>query len=127
VKLTVDASIAVKWFVAEPLREEARRLLAHRLHLHAPEILLSEFANTIWKKVRRGEIEDPQPYFDELANLSIRSTTVSTWRAPRRQRRSSLRPTRDSPTRSPGDCRPWMSVTWGPPGFQTKSRQRRQP
>jgi predicted nucleic acid-binding protein len=70
VKLTIDASIAVKWFVAEPLREEARRLLAHRLHLHAPEILLSEFANTIWKKVRRGEIEDPQPYFDELANLS---------------------------------------------------------
>jgi len=70
VKLTVDASIAVKWLVAEPLREEARRLLAHRLHLHAPEILLSEFANTIWKKARRGEIEDPQPYFDELANLS---------------------------------------------------------
>jgi predicted nucleic acid-binding protein len=150
VKLTIDASIAVKWFVAEPLREEARRLLAHRLHLHAPEILLSEFANTIWKKVRRGEIEDPQPYFDELANLSgivalhpggalvdraARLAVeidhpvydVSTWRAPRRQRRSSLRPTRDSPTRSPGDCRPWMSVTWGPTGFQTKSRQRRQP
>ena len=69
-KLTIDASIAVKWFVAEPLREEARRLLAHRLHLHAPEILLAEFANTIWKKVRRGEIEDPHPYFEELANLS---------------------------------------------------------
>ena len=68
-KLTVDASIAVKWLVAEPLREEARRLLAHRLHLHAPEILLSEFANTIWKKSRKGEILDPQPYFVELASL----------------------------------------------------------
>ena len=24
---------------------------------------------SIWKKVRRGEIPDPQPYFDELAGL----------------------------------------------------------
>ena len=67
--LTVDASIVVKWFVEEPLRDEARRLLSHRLGLHAPEILLAEFANTIWKKARTGEIDDPQPYFDELARL----------------------------------------------------------
>ena len=67
--LTVDASIAVKWFVAEPLSDDARRLLSHRLCLHAPEILLAEFANTFWKKARRGDIEDPQPYFDELARL----------------------------------------------------------
>lgn len=68
-KLTVDASVAVKWFVAEALSDEARRLLDPRLHLHAPEILLAEFANTIWKKARRGEIKDPQPYFDELVSL----------------------------------------------------------
>ena len=67
--LTVDASVAMKWFVAEPLHDDARRLLSHRLCLHAPEILLAEFANTIWKKARRGEIEDPQPYFDELTRL----------------------------------------------------------
>ena len=67
--LTVDASIVVKWFVPEPLHNDARRLLSHRLCLHAPEILLAEFANTIWKKARRSEIEDPQPYFDELARL----------------------------------------------------------
>ena len=67
--LTVDASVVVKWFVAEPLRDESRRLLSHRLGLHAPEILLAEFANTIWKKARRGEIDDPQPYFEELARL----------------------------------------------------------
>ena len=67
--LTVDASIAVKWFVAECLYHDARRLLSHRLCLHAPDILLVEFANTIWKKARKGEIEDPQPYFDELALL----------------------------------------------------------
>lgn len=67
--LTVDASIVVKWFVKEPLSEESRLLLAHRLHLRAPAIVISEFANTIWKKVRRGEIADPGPYFDELASI----------------------------------------------------------
>ena len=67
--LTVDASIAVKWSVAESLSDDARRLLSHRLRLHAPDILIAEFANTIWKKARQGEIEDPQPYFDELALL----------------------------------------------------------
>lgn len=67
--LTVDASVVVKWFVDEPLSEESRLLLAHRLHLRAPAILLSEFANTIWKKVRRGEIADSGPYFDELAAI----------------------------------------------------------
>lgn len=67
--LTIDASIAVKWFVAEPLCEEARLLLTPRVRLHAPELLLAEFANTIWKKGRRGEIPDPRPYFDELAGL----------------------------------------------------------
>ena len=34
-----------------------------------PRFLLAEFANTIWKKARRGEITDPQPYFDELTRL----------------------------------------------------------
>ena len=67
--LTVDASIAVKWFVAEPLHDDARRLLSHRLSLHAPDLLLAEFANTIWKKARKGEIDDPQPYYDELVRL----------------------------------------------------------
>ena len=68
-KLTVDASIVVKWFVDEPLSEESRLLLADRLDLHAPGILLSEFANTIWKKHRRGEITDAEPFFDELAAI----------------------------------------------------------
>ena len=68
-KLTVDASVVIKWFVTEPQCEEARQLLGDRLDLHAPDILLAEFANIIWKKVRRGEISDPQPYFDELASL----------------------------------------------------------
>ena len=56
-KLSVDASAVVKWFVSEPLSENARLLLAHRLELHAPDLLLAEFANVICKKVRRRELE----------------------------------------------------------------------
>lgn len=67
--LTVDANVVVKWFVAEALSDDARLLLAPRIHLHAPDVLLVEYANAIWKKVHRNEISDPQPYFDELANL----------------------------------------------------------
>ena len=69
-KLTVDASVVVKWFVSESFFDEARLLLAHRLDLHAPDILLAEFANVIWKKARRSEIPKLQPYIDELSHLS---------------------------------------------------------
>lgn len=69
-KLTVDASLVIKWFVAEPMSDQTRLLLARRIHLHAPEFLLVEFANTIWKKKRRGELPDAQPYLEELDGLS---------------------------------------------------------
>ena len=69
-RITVDASIVIKWFVAEPLSRESRLLLTRQLELQAPDLLLPEFANTIWKKARRGEIADPQPFLDELPSLS---------------------------------------------------------
>ena len=69
-KLTVDASIVVKWYVSENHTEQARLLLAHRIERHAPDILLAEFANTVWKKARRNEIADPRIYFEELPHLS---------------------------------------------------------
>ncbi len=69
-KLTVDASIVIKWFVPESMSSEARLLLARRIHLYAPGLVLAEFANTIWKKARRSEISDPRPYLNELSSLS---------------------------------------------------------
>ena len=69
-KLTVDASVVIKWFIAESHTGESRLLLARQFHLQSPELLLSEFANTIWKKARRGEIADPSPFLGELPNLS---------------------------------------------------------
>ena len=69
-KLIVDASIAVKWLIAEPHSREARRLLAPRIVLYAPDFILTEIANVIWKKARRKDIPSPQPYIEELANIT---------------------------------------------------------
>lgn len=69
-KLVIDASVAVKWFVSETLSEEARLLLSHRLELHAPDLLLAEYANVIWKKFRRGELKASPEYQNALSDLS---------------------------------------------------------
>ena len=68
-KLIVDASVAVKWLFTEEGAVESRQLLAHRIVLYAPEFILTEVANVIWKKARRKEIADAQPYLEELARL----------------------------------------------------------
>ena len=53
--LVIDASIAIKWVIEEEgtpqaltLRREARLL--------APELLVAECANILWKKARRNEL-----------------------------------------------------------------------
>ena len=68
-KLIVDASVAVKWWFTEQGSVESRQLLAHRIVLYAPDFILTEAANVLWKKARRKEIADPQPYLEELARL----------------------------------------------------------
>jgi predicted nucleic acid-binding protein len=54
----VDASVAIKWVVDEPGTEEALLLRRHRLV--APDLLVPECANILWKKVRRGELSDAE-------------------------------------------------------------------
>jgi predicted nucleic acid-binding protein len=58
--LVVDASVAIKWFVEEPLRPQARKLLADRHEFVEPDLLISEVANIAWKKTVRGEIQADQ-------------------------------------------------------------------
>lgn len=58
--MIVDASVVVKWFSVEDLHEEARELLTRPHPLFAPDILVAEFANALWLKVRRGEIATTQ-------------------------------------------------------------------
>jgi predicted nucleic acid-binding protein len=56
VNLVIDASVAIKWFAPESLSREAERLLDGGDALFAPDLLLAECGNIIWKKVRLGEI-----------------------------------------------------------------------
>ncbi len=69
-RITVDASVAVKWFVEEEGRREALTLTAPRIERHAPDLMLPECANVIWKKHRRGEIAVAEPFIDQIARLS---------------------------------------------------------
>lgn len=55
--MIVDASVVVKWFVAEERHDEARELLTGTPPLFAPDILAVEFANAMWVKVKGGEID----------------------------------------------------------------------
>ena len=50
----VDSSIVLKWFVEEEGSAEAAALVG--TPLIAPDLLLAELANALWKKHRRGEI-----------------------------------------------------------------------
>ena len=68
-KLTIDASVVVKWYVSETHSEEAYVLLGHRLERFAPDFVLVELANIFWKKARLREIGDPLTYFQELARI----------------------------------------------------------
>jgi predicted nucleic acid-binding protein len=56
--LVVDASVAAKWILAESGSEAAWELLDNdELTLHAPELCIAELTNTLWKRVRRGELK----------------------------------------------------------------------
>ncbi len=55
-RFVVDASVAVKWLVAEEDADLADRLAAGGEELHAPRLMASEAANVLWRKARVGEI-----------------------------------------------------------------------
>jgi len=52
----VDASVSLKWFVPEIHSAASARLLDAEVILSAPDLIGPEFANILWKKVRRDEI-----------------------------------------------------------------------
>ena len=53
--LVVNASIAVKWVVEEDSTPEAL-VLRQKARLIAPDLLVAECANILWKKVQKGEL-----------------------------------------------------------------------
>lgn len=55
----IDASIAIKWVVEEDGTESALALRG-RTKLIAPELLVAECANILWKKVERRELAEDE-------------------------------------------------------------------
>ncbi|MFN0024738.1 MAG: type II toxin-antitoxin system VapC family toxin [Parvularculaceae bacterium] len=51
----VDASVAVKWVVRQPLTDAAYRAI-EQFRLIAPSLILAEIGNALWKYCRTGEI-----------------------------------------------------------------------
>lgn len=57
-RIVVDASVAIKWIVTES--DSAAALLLRPLAIVAPDLLMAECANILWKKVRRGELTEDE-------------------------------------------------------------------
>lgn len=64
--LVLDASVAVKWFLlsAEPLKAEARALLARRMEgeieFVVPDLFWAELGNILWKAARQARCTPTQ-------------------------------------------------------------------
>ena len=59
--LVIDASVAVKWVIEEEGTKEA--LALRGLALTAPDLLIAECADILWKKVRRSELSEREAAF----------------------------------------------------------------
>ena len=57
----IDASIAIKWVIDEDGTAAALEMRKHPLA--APDLLVAECANILWKKVHRGELNDREAAF----------------------------------------------------------------
>ena len=59
VALVIDASVAGKWLLPEPDSEKAEQILdrlrSRALRAHAPDFIVAEVANVLWKRTRAGK------------------------------------------------------------------------
>jgi predicted nucleic acid-binding protein len=58
----VDASVAIKWYIPEIHADAALGFLDDNYDLVAPDLVLAEFGNIVWKKCRSGEIAETEAY-----------------------------------------------------------------
>src|SRR5436305_3870067 len=76
-RLVIDASIAIKWVVQEE-GSEAALALRTRAELIAPDLMIVECANILWKKVERNEVSKSEALIAarllQRANVDILST-----------------------------------------------------
>lgn len=53
--IVVDASVVLKWFFPEDGTEEARSWVDRAVPLIAPDLIVPEVGNAVWRKQRQGE------------------------------------------------------------------------
>ena len=58
--IVIDANVAIKWVIKQPLRERALAILAHSVVLVAPAMFVGEVTTAVWQYVRAGQISDEQ-------------------------------------------------------------------
>ena len=72
----LDASVALKWVLVEPLSDEALAIrdafLGGHLNLIAPDVFLPEVANALARSHRRGIIPEPISPYGELLAMGLR-------------------------------------------------------
>ena len=73
----VDASIAVKWVIPEVLSEQADRIRDSDDDVLAPDLLLVEVANALWRKtvaqeITPGRLTPPSASCGEAGSISTR-------------------------------------------------------
>jgi predicted nucleic acid-binding protein len=75
----VDASLVLKWFVPEIHFEAAARWLSASHDYVAPDLLFPEVGNTVWKKVRRGELSvaDGRRLASAMAGIAVEAVAMS--------------------------------------------------
>ena len=60
IRWTVDASVAVKWFIPEALSGEAAVWLEGDPEIFVPELFFAEIPRVLWKKVVRRELSETE-------------------------------------------------------------------
>jgi predicted nucleic acid-binding protein len=58
--IVVDANVAVKWIIKQPLRDRALAVLRRSEVLVAPTLFASEIMSAVWQYVRAGQIGSEQ-------------------------------------------------------------------
>jgi predicted nucleic acid-binding protein len=85
-RFVLDASVLIKWVVSETLSSHAIALI-QRARIVAPDLILAECANILWKKVQRREIDAQEALVAarileqaDIEFVSLRSLTESATR-----------------------------------------------
>ena len=74
--LVIDASVALKWVLAEPGQAAADALLDE--DLTAPSLWLLEAANALWRRAQRGELsaDEAGERLSELFNAPVTAAPI---------------------------------------------------